>query len=338
MDKLRAMEYFVRVASFGTFTAAARDLDVSVPAVTKMIAALERDLGTQLLRRTSRHLSLTTDGDDYLVACETALDTLHAAEGRLSSIRTRASGKLVLGMPRGVGDRMVGPHLPEFLRLHPDLVLDLRVVNYPSDAAAAHADMLVLLGWPRVDDMIVKRIAQTRFLTCAAPSYWRTRGLPGDPEELSRLDCLTMRVPTGVVLDVWKYKKADEIRSVEIKPRLISEDRDLILQAAIQGAGIVRLTNLTVQPFVAQGLLQPVLEGWEGLDAPPIYLLYHRRARTSARIRTCADFLIDLFARLDSSVQENSGTKVETVPMPAWWRGKWAGPLSRRLHKSKRGR
>src|SRR3954469_22900716 len=98
MDRLRGMDYLVRVVEAGSFAAAARELDVSPPAVTHMIAALERDLGVRLLRRHSRHLSLTPDGEQFLPACITALGQLRAAEARLSTNRTRASGKLIVGV------------------------------------------------------------------------------------------------------------------------------------------------------------------------------------------------------------------------------------------------
>src|SRR2546423_11705818 len=111
MDRLRAMEYLIRVVNAGSFVAAARELGVSPPAVTHMIAALEHDLGVALLRRHSRHLSLTPDGEQFLPACMAALEQLRAAEARLSTNRTRASGKLIVGVGRTLS-ATIAPFLP----------------------------------------------------------------------------------------------------------------------------------------------------------------------------------------------------------------------------------
>ncbi len=176
MDRLRAMEYFVRVVEAGSFAAAARELDVSPPAITQLIGALERELGAPLLRRDSRHLSLTPDGEQFLPACANALAELRAAEARLSVNRTRASGKLIVGIPLIVGQHCVAPFLPEFLSRHPGLALDLRLVSHPQDPLTALVDVLISIGWPEEIDMVAKCIAQMRLVTCASPAYWEATG------------------------------------------------------------------------------------------------------------------------------------------------------------------
>ena len=330
MDKLRAMEYLVRVVEAGSFAAAARELDVSPPAVTKLISALEHELGTPLLRRNSRHLSLTSDGEQFFPVCASALEDLRAAEARLAVNRTGASGKLIVGMPTIVGEHLVAPFLPEFLRRHPELTFDLRVVNFPTERSAALVDVLLLIGWPEASDMVAKCIAQTRFVTCASPAYWQVRGIPRDPNELLSHDCLAHRSPRGVVLDLWKYRRGDEVRSVAVEPRIVSDERDWMVQAALRGLGVVRLTDVISGPLLEQGVLQAALEDWEGLEAPPLYVLYRRGMRSSTRVRAFVDFVTALFADLETSRRGAWQTKASAEPMPAWWRSKWVGPLSRR--------
>jgi DNA-binding transcriptional LysR family regulator len=319
---MRAMEYFVRVVEAGSFAAAAREFDVSPPAVTKAIAALEHELGVPLLRRTSRHLSLTADGELLFPACTNALAELRTAESRLSSNQIRASGKLQIGMARIVG-QYVAPFLSEFVARLPGITLDVRVVSTPKAPLAAQVDVLVFVGWPEDTEMIAKRIAQTRFVTCASPAYWQAHGTPQDPEELRGHSCLAFRTPWDVVLDLWKYQRGKEVRSVAIEPRIVADDRDWIIQAAIRGAGVVRIADLAARQVFEQGLLQPVLSGWEALEAPPVYVMYRRRP--PARVRAFVDFLAELFANPEASRQTN----VESVPMPAHFRHKWIGPLSR---------
>lgn len=328
MDRMRAMEYFVRVVEAGGFAAAARELDVSPPAVTKLIAALERELGAPLLRRSSRHMSLTTDGELFLPACVSALAALQAAAACLSTNRTRVSGKLVVGMARIVG-RSVAPLLQDFLARHPGIALDVRVVQNPKAPLAALVDVLILVGWPEDADVVAKRIVQTKFVTCASPAYWKAHGVPRDPEELRGHDCLTFRTPFDVVLDLWKYQRGNEARSVAIEPRIVTDDPEWLLGAAVRGAGVVRAGDFA--PELQRGLLEPVFTDWEALDAPPIYIAYRRRP--PARVRAFVDFVTEVYANLEAS--RRGQAKLEPVPMPAYFRQKWIGPLSRRARTSK---
>ena len=325
MDRLRAMEYLIRVVNAGSFVAAARELGVSPPAVTHMIAALEQDLGVALLRRHSRHLSLTPDGEQFLPAATTALTELHAAEARLSVNRTRGSGKLVVGVGRTVS-ATIAPFLPEFLRLHPGLALDLRIVQNPK---AASVDVAVFVGWIEDADMVAKRIAQTRFVTAAAPSYWQSRGRPRDPDELRAHDCFAYRSHWGAVLDVWKYQRGDEARSVTLEPKFASEDLSSILAAAVGGAGVVRVADLLAWTHLEQRLLEPTLEEWEALEAPAIHVMYRRGARQSARVRAFIEFMVETFANLEAARERSGQRKFDAVPMPPWFRSR-AAPLTRR--------
>ena len=217
-DKLRAIEYFVRVCETGSFSAAARSLDVSPPAVTKLIAALERELGTTLLHRDSRRVVLTADGDRYLQTAARTLGELRAAETEIGSNRTRATGKLVVGLSRVVGPNSVMPFLPEFLRSHPDVELDIRAVNYPNEPMAALCDILVVIGWGESPDWVMRTIAWNRLHIVAAPAYWQEHGTPKDPDELLSHRCVAYRLPRGVVYDHWKFRRGDEIRNFAVRP------------------------------------------------------------------------------------------------------------------------
>lgn len=326
MDRLRAMEYFVRVVETGSFARAARALEVSPPAITHLIAALERELGTPLLRRHARHLSLTPDGEQFLPACTLALEELRAAEARLSVNRNRASGKLVVGTQKAFG-HFVAPFLAE----HPGLTLDLRFVRNPNDPLAAHVDVLVFIGWIEDTDMVARRTGQTRYVTCASPAYWKARGVPRDLDELRTHDSLVLRSAWGAVLDLWKYQRGEELRSVALSPRIVSDDMDWLIEAALRGAGVVRLIDLKTRPFLDQGLLEPVLDDWEALEAPPIHVMYRRGARLSARVRAFVDFVSDLCVDLEAWRRGADQTQYAPVPMPPWFRRHWVGSLTRRV-------
>jgi LysR family transcriptional activator of dmlA len=328
MDKLRAIEYFLRVVEAGSFSAAARQLEVTPPSVTKMIAALERELGTTLLHRDSRRLILTPDGESYLKSCSRAVDDLLSAERRLGAGRTQAAGKLVVGVSRVLGPNCVMPFIPEFIEHHPEIELDFRLVHYPHEPTAALCDVLVLIGWHHDTDWIARPIVPTRFVTLASPAYWKAHGTPTDPAELSSHRCLIHRVPNGVVLDLWRYSRGNESRSVALRPTLIADDRDALAEAVIAGAGVMRVVDLTVQPWLARGLLQAALPDWTALEAPPLHLLYRRGGRQSARVRAFGDFITDVFGRITAAL--GPAAPPNANPQPQWFRTGYTGGLAAR--------
>lgn len=329
MDKLRAIEYFVRVVECGTFSAAARQLEVSAPAVTKLIAALERELGVQLLVRDSRRVVLTADGDRYLQTSARALADLRAAENELSSGRTRARGKLVVGLSRVVGPNCVMPWLPEFQRRHPDIELDVRAVHYPQEPQAALCDVMLLLGWGEDPAWIMRTLAWPCVGVVAAPAYWAEHGEPADPDDLTRHRCVAYRLPRGLVYDHWKLRRGDETREVALKPCLVADDRDTLLQAVLAGAGVMWASDLTVMGHLRSGSLRPVLTDWVGLEAPPLRLHYRRGGRNQAKVRAFSDFVTELVARLEAS---RTGGLRSAGPgsVPGWFLADHVGGLAGR--------
>ena len=300
MDKLRAMTYFSSVVRAGGFAAAARTLMVSPPAVTQLVAALEKSLGVQLLERTSRKVNLTPDGVRYLALCEEVLEQVEATETELSA--SRITGSLIVGASRVVLTHCIAPMLTAFLSRHPDLRLDLRVVNTSTETLADSVDVQVLFGWVERSDIVAQCVAQSNFVTCAAPSYWQARGRPSHPDQLREHDCLTYRLPRGVLLNNWKYRRGAELSEVQIQSRLISDDRDTLGVAAAMGAGVVRITDLTMRRYLKDGLLEPVLTDWEALEAPPVWLVYRKSLRNTARVKAFSVFVKDALARMEKSL------------------------------------
>ena len=188
------------------------------------------------------------------------------------------------------------------------------------------------IGWLDDSDMVAKRIARTRFLTCAAPAYWRAHGHPNDPSELARHPCLCFRTPWGVVLDLWKYQRDSEVRNVAVTARILSEDRAWTLDAAARGAGVVRVADLSAQPYIEHGFLEPALVEWQALEAPNVYVMYRRTSRTSARVRAFVDFVSGVFATLETSGPQAGGSAMSQGSTPAWFRTHWVGSLTRRPH------
>lgn len=320
MDKLRAMQYFTQVVDSGSFAAAARELNVSPPAVTQMVAALEKSLATVLLVRGARRVALTTEGGAYYHFCSRTVADVRGAEARLLTGRTQPSGVLTVGMPRRVLRQCVMQHLPAFRARYPELSLDIRSVHTANEPAAEVVDAMVLHSWEHGEDMIGRDVARTRFVTCAAPAYWRARGMPRDPEELLRHSAIVYRTSQGINLDEWTYRRGKVVRSVKIRSPLIFDDREATVDAAIRGYGVVRVADMTTWPVIRERLLVPALEDWEQNDAPPLRLLYRRTAASSARVRAFVQFIEEVFEGLKRERVAAGYTEPRPQPPPKWFR------------------
>ena len=319
MDKLRALQYFVTAAREGSFTKAAGRLDVTVPAIAKLINALEQGLGAKLFSRTRRGLALTTEGEGYLEACNPLLDQLAQADDAVRGAALRPRGTLVIGAPSFIAQHCLLPALPRFLASYPDIVIDIRVVNRPTDAAAAATDVLVLAGWSEPGEFVRRRLAQTRLLICATPAYWAAHGVPAQPRDLEKHPCMLFRNASGTVLDLWNFERNGEVESVVMSSWLVSDHRDLILDAALAGEGIARMTDLSIRQQIRGGRLAPVLMDWECRDAPIVDLLYRPNHRRTPRVRLFVDFVSALFKELESERDDRFAPRHSTE-RPTWHR------------------
>ena len=315
MDKLRALEYLQAAAEEGSLSGAARRLHVSVAAVSKQVSALERHLGVILFERSRRGLVLTSDAGRFVMSCVGALEQLAAAEEALGGASRGPHGTLTLGAPEFVLNNCLVPALPRFRARYPDLQLDLRIVSQPSDPAAEAVDVCLLFGWHDARDFVQKRVAQTRFHVLAAPEYWAARGVPSHPRDLDRHECLCFRNPAGTLLDLWEFERGPETASVAVKGWLSSSHRDALVEAAIAGAGVVRVTGVTTWHQVRAGRLVAVLEDWEQKAAPPVHAYYRPSQRRAARVRAIVSFAAELFAELEADREARPSLPGEE---PAW--------------------
>ena len=329
MDKLRAIEYFVQVVEAGSFSAAARQMEVTPPAVTKLVAALEGELGVQLLRRSPRRVILTPDGDRYLKACGALLQGLRSVEQGLGNSAVQAEGKLVVGVSRTILANVLMPSFGELRARHPDLRLDLRTVNYAHEPAASLCDVLLLIGWQEDSDWVAQLVARGRHSVLASPAFWAEHGRPTDPAELGRFPCLAHRVPRGVVLDRWKFMRGDDTRSVPLEPVAVFDDRDGLAEAAARGHGVMFGNDVTLLRWLESGALEVAMKEWVGLEAPPVHLMYRRGGRGSARVRAFADFITRVFAR--TMRQREAYGPADTTAMPEWFHTRYTGRLAGRF-------
>jgi DNA-binding transcriptional LysR family regulator len=313
------MEYLVRVVEAHGFAAAARELGVSAPAVTQMVAALENELGVKLLVRGANRVTLTADGEQYYRISAQMISELRIAEANLRTGAARVSGLLLVGMPIRIARNCVVPELGKFLARHPDLSIELRTVNTTDEPDAACVDVLVVNAWHHYEDMVEKHVAHQRYIVCASPAYVREHGTPCDPDELADRPTVAFRTSQGVALTEWKFQRGEQLKSITIKPRIVCDDRDTTFEVALRGLGIVRGTDLVMGSFITQGLLVPVLRDWEALEAPPIRVLYRRDAANSARVRVFIEFIEEVFGRLKALRTAGGYNEPKPQEPPAWF-------------------
>jgi DNA-binding transcriptional LysR family regulator len=333
MDKLRSLHYFTAAAEEGSFSGAARRLEVSVPAVAKLITALERDLRTALFERSPQGLALTASGQAYLEQCLPALEMLAQAEEQTRSSSARPRGPVVVGVHHLPMSILVQA-LPRFHARYPDIQLDLRSVAQAAlDDESGAVDVYLSLAWSEVPDMIHRRIGGARFVVMASPGYLERRGTPRHPRDLEDHDCLLVRTPRGAVLDLWNFVRGEERASVAVKGWMIASNalRDSVVRLAALGQGVARILDLSIEPALAPGRLVRLLEDWQGADAPPITLSYWPNRRRIPRVRAFVDFAIEIFReREEQHGQDRVG------PEPRWttYRGGRASAIMKRVRST----
>lgn len=316
VDKLRALQYFVAAAEEGSLSGAAERLHVSVAAVSKLVGTLERSLGTVLFDRARRGLSLTADGARYLEGCGRVLETMADADAALGDRMHAVRGTLTVGAPEFVLHSCLAPALPRLRARHPELQLDLRIVSRVTDTQAEAVEVFLLFGWHEAPDYVHKRIAQTAYHVMASPAYWKARGAPQVPDDLRGHECLCFRSPEGTLLDLWEFERDGEVRTVPVSGWLASGHRNVLVEAALGGQGVIRTTGLTSWNYVRSGLLVPALEDWpQRRHAPPVSVLFRPSQRRTARVRAFVEFAGELFTEL---ARANEPPQVGVAAPPRW--------------------
>ncbi len=294
MDDTSDLAFFVRLAQHPTLAAAAQDLGVTPPAVSRRLAALERRLGVRLLNRTTRRQSLTPEGERYLEEGRRILADIEQLERALSASRETPRGLLRINAGFGFGRRHLGPAVAEFVRRYPEVEIVLHLSDRPLDLAAEAMDIGIRFGLEGGSGLLARKIASNRRRLCAAPAYLAGHPAPASPRELASHQCIVIRENTRA-FNTWHLVSGGAQETVKVHGALSANHGEIAVDWALAGHGILLRSEWDVAPYLRSGELVPVLPEWSGLAAD-IHAVFLERHHLSAKVRLFLDFLSERFA------------------------------------------
>ena len=295
MNQVSELAFFTQLIRLGSLAATARELNLTPPAVSKRLAQLEQRLGVRLLNRTTRSISLTAEGEVYLLNAQRILGEIEEMERQVSSSRAAPRGLLRVNAPLGFGRTHVGPAISSFLRRYPDVEVQLhlsdRPINLPDDAI----DVAIRFGELPDSRLIARRIAANRRRLCAAPAYLEAFGCPEVPRDLMQHNCIVLR-QNDAAFGVWRLSRGKHSESVKVRGSLSTNDGEVALNWALDGHGILMRPEWNLASHLRSGRLVEVLGDYE---TPPadIYAVYLERLNLSAKVSCFVEHLREFFRR-----------------------------------------
>lgn len=294
LDRLTGLEVFAKVAAMGSLSAAGRALGMSQTMVTKHIAALETRLGVTLFHRTTRRLSITEAGRNYLEASARVLAELDAADSAVAADRFKPRGVLRLNAPVSFGARQIAPLLPEFARSHPEVSVDLGLNDRIVDLAEEGWDLAIRIGNLRDSSLIARRIAPCRTAVCAAPSYLKAHGTPRRVADLASHNCLGYTLSRTVGAERWVFGAKGEI-DVAVSGDLRANNGDALCAAAIAGQGVIYQPTFIVAYALRAGTLRTITLDVPTIEFGGIYAVFLPDRNPPAKVRAFIEFLVGRF-------------------------------------------
>jgi LysR family transcriptional regulator, transcriptional activator for dmlA len=290
MDAFSDLAFFSLLVKHGSLAAAAQQLGVTPPAVSKRLAAIERRLGVRLLQRTTRRIGLTPEGETYLVAGARVLEEL---ERTVAGSRAVPKGLLRVCATLGFGRKHIAPVLSKFVRQYPDVEVQLQLTDRPVNLVEQGFDLQLRFGDLPDARLTARLLARNRRVLCASPAYLRRAGEPTAPRELARNACLFIR-ESEETFGSWHLRSGVRTETVKVRGPLAANDGECVLGWALDGHGILMRSLWEAAPMLRSGRLKPVLPEWS-LPSADIYAVFPTRSHLSAKTRALVDFLLLAF-------------------------------------------
>lgn len=293
MDKIAEMVAFVRAVDCGGFSAAGRELDLTPSALSKLVTRLEDRLGVRLINRTTRQLQLTNEGEAFYKRSQSILTALDEAEAEVVNAGASPSGLLRVHCGTSFGSHQLAPALPRFIKRYPGVHLELSISDLPPELTGECFDLSIRKGQLEDSCLIARRICDIQRVVCASPAYLEEHGTPRIPQDLLSHNCLWItRMPA---LRRWSFTVGKATETINVSGNLAANNADTILQLAIAGAGIARLTEVTVSEALRSGRLVTILNDCQQAESVPLFAVYPGGRHLAPKVRVMVDFLLEEF-------------------------------------------
>lgn len=295
MDQLQAIRVFIRIAEAGNFNKAANSLNLPASTVSKLIQTLEFHLGTKLLQRTTRRVSVTPEGAAYYERALRVVAELEDMDASLATARAKPKGRLRVDIGSSLANLVLIPSLPTFRERYPDIHLDLGVSDRPADLIEEGVDCVIRGGELADSTLVARRIALLEYLTCAAPSYVKRHGQPRHPRDIEEKHLVTsyFSALTGRPFPLY-FRKGEERLEVRGKSGVSISESTAHLTGLIAGLGLGQTFEFMARPHIERGALLSLLRGWNR-PPHPLHVVYPPNRHLNAKLRVFVDWAVELF-------------------------------------------
>lgn len=299
MEWVQTLKSFVNAVQQGSLSGAGRILGCSPASVSRHITSLEDQLGTQLLKRSSRNLALTEAGELYYSQVEQILQQLLDANRSISQLHTKPQGVLKVHARMLVGQMMILPYLPEFLEQYPEITIDLMLSNNIAPVMEQGTDLDIRIGKLEDSSLIARKLVSSERIACATPEYLARHPVLEEPAGLREHNCLTYRINLGT--PVWRFLDADRrVEEVPIKGNFQTDFGYSLLEMVRSGVGIALMPDWSVHKDLESGRLVRLFPEYRvsHIDFDNgVYAVFPKSRRTSVKLRLFIDFLVEVFRR-----------------------------------------
>ena len=292
MDKIKAIEAFVRVVDTGGITRASEMMDAPKATISTLIQELEAQLGVRLLHRTTRKVTVTADGAAYYERCVRILEDLREADESISSRHGLPEGKLKVDMTTSMASLLMHQSIPDFLTRFPGISLELGCTDRPINMVSEGVDCVVRVGQITDPSLVARRIGSMRFVTCASPGYLAQHGTPQHPRELVQHRWINYFAQGRAVS--WDFAKGDEKLTLNLEGGLSVNDSNVYRDACLGGVGIGQLPSFAFDAHEPRGELVQILKDW-CTDTLPVHVLYPSNRHLSTKVQAFVEWAAEVF-------------------------------------------
>jgi len=291
---LQSARIFIKVMDSGSFSKAAQALKMAPSSVTRHVDKLEESLEITLIKRSTRTLTLTEQGEVFLAQVRKLVEEADSLFSSFKQENTEPQGQLKLSVFESFGERYLCPLIPKFLAQYPKIVLDIqidgRVVNLQKD----NFDLAIRIGRPEDSNLKYRKLLSNETMTCASPAYLQEYGAPKTPEDLTSHNCLALRRDRQIT--VWHFQNSTRTKQINVQGNLSSRGGTPLLEAALQDVGIVQLPHWMVTPYIKNKKLVQCLPDWESSlyadGSGEVYIVYPNQSFTKPAVRSFIDFIV----------------------------------------------